>query len=116
MTTTEKDNDIISYAKIDDPVEGNFISVPYVVLQINQALSWEEIYAQINYTFKNDDKVQLMIAPVNTVVDITNLLSVGFCAYPFVTYPAMCLSRFRYNEIFSPKFKHIEQEIKDKTS
>jgi hypothetical protein len=116
MTNTEKGNDIISYAKIDDPVEGNFISVPYVVLQIDKGVAWEEIWAQIEHTFRNDAKVQLMIAPVNTVVDIVKLLGVGFHAYPFVTYPAMCLTRFRYNEIFLPIFLKDKEKRESKTN
>lgn len=116
MKRVKGDKALHLITQVETPIEDNMQSVPYCVLDLQQANTWEEVFMQVSRKFELNPTLGLMLAPIHNKPQQVMLGQRGFKTYGFSDMPVMCMTRFIYDNVFKPQQSVAEEQLKKDSS
>ena len=116
MKRVKGDKNLYLLSQIETPCEDNLQSVPYCVLDLEQANSWEEVFMQVHRKFELNPQLGLLLVPTHNKVQLTMLYQHGFKDNPFSELHVVCMTRFIYENVFKQQQTDAEKQLKQEAS
>lgn len=116
MKRVKGDKALYLISQIETPCEDNLQSVPYCVLDLEQANSWEEVFMQVSRKFELNPNLGLMLVPTHYKAQVAMLYQHGFKDHPFSELPVVCMTRFIYENVFKKKQAQTEEQLQKDAS
>lgn len=116
MKKVKGDKALYLISQIETPCEDNMRSLPYCVLDLEKANSWEEVFMQVSRKFELNPSLGLMLVPVHNNAQIAMLYQHGFKNYGFSDLPVVCMTRFIYENVFKKKQTQAEEQLQKEAS
>lgn len=116
MKRVKGDKNLYLLSQIETPAEDNMQSVPYCILDLQQANTWEEVFMQVHKKFDLNPNLGLMLAPIHNKPQMAMLYQRGFKPYGFSDMPVMCMTRFVYDNVFKKQQLVAEEQLRKDSS